>query len=207
MTGGEVFGEVTLPEISVTVPKGMTFLGWQTEKYAQVYKPGDTAKLTKDTVFHAYDEPVVCTVKFDANGGTGTMADITSDSFSPVTLPLCGFTAPEGMQFAGWQIKGADSPTYQPGAALPVETDLTLIPVWWNGKNILIGDVDMNGTVDQADAMLLTHYVNAWPDTTVNLTAADLNQDGVIDNQDAMLLTRYVEGWDGYDSYIVMTKA
>ena len=207
MTGGEFFGEVTLPEISVTVPKGMTFLGWQTEKYAQVYKPGDAAKLTKDTVFHAYYEPVVCTVKFDANGGTGTMTSITADSGSQVTLPLCDFTAPEGMQFAGWQIKGADSPTCQPGAALTVEADLTLIPVWWDGKNILIGDVDLNGTVDTADAMLLTHYVNAWPETTVNLTAADLNQDGVIDNQDAMLLTRYAEGWDGYDGYIVMTKA
>ena len=41
--------------------------------------------------------PTLYTVSFDANGGTGTMADVTTAS--PYTLPNCAFTAPEGQEF------------------------------------------------------------------------------------------------------------
>ena len=202
----EVFGEVTFPELSVSAPEGKCFVGWQTEKYAQIYTPGSAAQLTKDTVFRAYYEPVVCTVKFEANGGTGAMAELTVDFGHSFILPLCDFTAPAGKQFLHWQIKGGNSAGYLPGAALSADTDLTFIPVWWDGKSILIGDVNMDGTVDTSDAMLLTRYVNAWEDITVNLKAADLNQDGEIDTEDAMILTRYVNGWEGYNSYIVIVS-
>lgn len=40
------------------------------------------------------------TVSFNANGGTGTMSDVTGISGS-YTLPSCTFTAPSGKQFKG----------------------------------------------------------------------------------------------------------
>ena len=42
--------------------------------------------------------PTTYTVSFDANGGTGTMADVTGIS-GKYTLPANGFTAPAGKQF------------------------------------------------------------------------------------------------------------
>ena len=39
--------------------------------------------------------PTTYTVSFDANGGTGTMADVTGVT-SSYTLPACTFTAPAG---------------------------------------------------------------------------------------------------------------
>ena len=61
------------------------------------------------------------TVSFDANGGTGSMADVT-DVSGEYTLPACGFTAPEGQRFKGWATsaqhrKDNDSKAGQPAPA------------------------------------------------------------------------------------------
>lgn len=55
------------------------------------------------------------TVRFNANGGTGTMADVTGVPAGAYTLPANGFTAPAGKQFKGWAT----------GAAGAVITDTT----------------------------------------------------------------------------------
>ena len=66
-----------------------------------------------------------------------------------------------------------------------------------------MGDVNGDGLVDSADAMLVSRYVNAWPDIVIDMQTADLDGSGTVDNADAMILARYVNGWTGYDSYIV----
>lgn len=43
------------------------------------------------------------TVSFDANGGTGSMADQTPSGWC-YTLPECGFTPPEDYAFCGWDL-------------------------------------------------------------------------------------------------------
>ena len=47
------------------------------------------------------------TVSFDANGGTGTMVDVTGIS-GEYTLPENGFTAPDGKQFKAWSVGGEE---------------------------------------------------------------------------------------------------
>ena len=47
------------------------------------------------------------TVRFNANGGTGTMADVTGVPAGAYTLPANGFTAPAGKQFKGWATDAA----------------------------------------------------------------------------------------------------
>ena len=49
--------------------------------------------------------PTTYTVSFAANGGTGTMADVTGIS-GEYTLPENGFTAPDGKQFKAWSVGG-----------------------------------------------------------------------------------------------------
>ena len=67
------------------------------------------------------------TVSFDANGGTGTMADVTGISGS-YTLPANGFTAPAGQQFKGWATSA--SGTVITGTSITVSADTTLYAIW-----------------------------------------------------------------------------
>ena len=61
-------------------------------------------------------------VTFDANGGTGTMADETVNA-GPYTLPPCGFTAPSGKEFDRWD-KGT------PGDTITITSNITLMARW-----------------------------------------------------------------------------
>ncbi len=67
------------------------------------------------------------TVSFDANGGTGTMANVTTTS--PYTLPNCGFTAPEGKEFDYWAVDG-DEGMYAPGNSYTLTGNTTFIAQW-----------------------------------------------------------------------------
>ena len=68
------------------------------------------------------------TVRFDANGGTGAMADVTGVPAGAYTLPANGFTAPAGKQFKGWATDAAGAvitdTTYN------VTGDVTLYAIW-----------------------------------------------------------------------------
>ena len=68
------------------------------------------------------------TVRFNANGGTGTMADVTGVPAGAYTLPANGFTAPAGKQFKGWSTGATGAviagPTYN------VTGDVTLYAIW-----------------------------------------------------------------------------
>lgn len=68
------------------------------------------------------------TVSFDANGGTGTMADVIG-ILGDYTLPANGFTAPEGKQFKAWSIGGAEKAV---GDKITVTANTTVTAVWEN---------------------------------------------------------------------------
>ena len=70
------------------------------------------------------------TVKFNANGGTGTMADVTGVPAGAYTLPANGFTAPAGKQFKGWST-GASGAVIA-GTTYNVTGDVTLYAIWEN---------------------------------------------------------------------------
>ena len=122
-----VSGEYTLPANGFTAPDGKQFKAWMVgndEKAA-----GDKITVTANTTVTAIWEviPVVTyTVSFDANGGTGTMADVTGIS-GEYTLPANGFTAPSGQQFKAWNVGGSE---YAAGAAINVAADTTVKAVW-----------------------------------------------------------------------------
>ena len=54
-------------------------------------------------------------VSFNANGGTGTMDEVT-DVYPDYTLPACGFTAPEGKVFNGWTVGSPSGKWYAEGS-------------------------------------------------------------------------------------------
>ena len=72
-------------------------------------------------------QPTTYAVSFDPNGGTGTMADVTTTS--PYKLPTCGFTAPEGQEFDCWKIDG-DEGEYAAGTSVEIFSDTTFVAQW-----------------------------------------------------------------------------
>ena len=86
--------------------------------------------MSADTTLYAIWEPIpvtTYTVSFDANGGTGTMANVPNISGN-YTLPANGFTAPSGKQFKGWATSA--SGTVITGTSITVSADTTLYAIW-----------------------------------------------------------------------------
>ena len=71
-------------------------------------------------------EATTYTVTFDANGGTGTMADATGVS-GEYELPACTFTAPSDKQFKAWSVGGVEKAV---GDKITVTADTTVTAVW-----------------------------------------------------------------------------
>ncbi len=97
------------------------------------------------------------TVTFNANGGSGSMPDMTVDYGGWLKFPECTFTPPAGATFAGWKLAYRDS-VYDPGNSVTIYQD-TIYYAIWKGGSVVSNDFD-------------THYVNtgalnmrAKPDT------------------------------------------
>ena len=72
--------------------------------------------------------PTTYTVSFNANGGTGAMADVTGVSAGAYTLPANGFTAPDGKRFVGWATSAAGSVITT--ATYNVTENVTFYAIW-----------------------------------------------------------------------------
>ena len=114
--------------------------------------------------------PAEYTVRFNANGGGGTMADVTGVSGS-YTLPACGFTEPEGKQFKGWST-GADGSVIS-GTTYEVSLDTTFYAIW-ETKEYSIIVTDGKATIGAgseiskaAQGTPITLTANAAPDGKV----------------------------------------
>ena len=106
--------------------------------------------------------PTEHTVRFNANGGGGTMADVTGVSGS-YTLPACGFTEPEGKQFKGWSTS-ADGSVIS-GTTYEVSLDTTFYAIW-ESKEYPIIVADGKATIGAG-----SEISKAAQGTTITLTA------------------------------------
>ena len=73
--------------------------------------------------------PATYTVSFNANGGTGTMAEVTGVSAGAYTLPANDFTAPDGKRFVGWATSAGGTATAA-GGTITVSANVTLYAIW-----------------------------------------------------------------------------
>ena len=167
----DLTGEYTLPANEFTAPSGKQFKGWSlTTDGAIVTK---VAMTENRTVYAIWENiPVVTyTVSFAANGGTGTMADVTGIS-GEYTLPANGFTAPAGKQFKAWSVGGVEKAV---GDKITVTANTTVNAVW--------EAIEYNVTVTGGTASVGagTPITKATMGTTVTLTANAAPTDMVFD--------------------------
>lgn len=119
--GGETY---PLPECGFTAPEGYRFKCWNVTGKGEM-APGERVYMGGNLVAKAIWEPIPAKLTFDANGGTGEMAEV--EQFGDYTLPECGFTAPEGQQFASWQL---GDQALQPGENVYINDLLTVTANW-----------------------------------------------------------------------------
>ena len=92
-----------------------------------------SAEFANVYLFFTVEEATTYTVSFNANGGTGNMADATGVN-GEYALPANGFTAPDGKQFKGWstiangEIIG--------GATYNVTSNVELFAIWENVPHV-----------------------------------------------------------------------
>ncbi len=119
-----------LPACEFTAPDGMEFDAWQIG--GARYGVGARYPVSADTTVKALwrssaAAPGICTVSFDANGGSGSMDAVSVQRGSSYPLPICGFTAPAGKQFAGWA-RSADGAVLT--GSIHITADMTLYAIW-----------------------------------------------------------------------------
>ena len=113
-----------------------------------------------------YTAPVTTyTVSFNANGGTGSMADVTGVS-GEYTLPANGFTAPSGKQFKGWATSAGGSVIS--GTTIDVTANTTLYAIW---EDIPVTEYNITVTDGKATVGAGSEISKAAAGTAVTLTA------------------------------------
>ena len=157
----DLTGEYTLPANEFTAPSGKQFKGWSLTTDGAIVTKVDMTE--NRTVYAIWENiPVVTyTVSFAANGGTGTMADVTGIS-GEYTLPANGFTAPAGKQFKAWSVGGVEKAV---GDKITVTANTTVTAVW---KAIEYNVTVTGGTASVGAGTPIT---KATMGTTVTLTA------------------------------------
>ena len=157
--------EYSLPECEFVAPEGKQFKAWEIN--GTEYPVNAPVTVTADITVKALWEdappaPAEYTVRFNANGGGGTMADVTGVSGS-YTLPACGFTEPEGKQFKGWSTS-ADGSAIS-GTTYEVSSDTTFYAIW-ESKEYSIIVTDGKATIGAG-----SEISKAAQGTTITLTA------------------------------------
>lgn len=121
---------------------GYTFKGWATSKGGSVvytdgasYTMGTNSSYTLYAVWEANNNTLV----FNANGGTGSMPNMTIATDSTAKLTSNAFTK-DGYTFIGWAISKDGSVKYSNGASytMGTESTYTLYAVWEKNINGLI---------------------------------------------------------------------
>ena len=151
-TTGEISGTPTAEQTATFTVKATSSAGSNTKELS---------------ITIAKAEPTEFTVRFNANGGGGTMEDVTGVSGS-YTLPACGFTEPEGKQFKGWSTS-ADGSVIS-GTTYEVSLDTTFYAIW-ESKEYPIIVADGKATIGAgseiskaAQGTKVTLTANAAPD-------------------------------------------
>ena len=119
---------------------GCIFKGWYDQQKnqcstAQSFVPqAGTDNLYQSGSYVAVFEAQQYTLRFDANGGEGTMGDLTYTHGQDRSLTKCGFTR-SGYAFLGWAMAADGKVAYHDQQSLSITQDTTLYAVWKQQPN------------------------------------------------------------------------
>ena len=129
--------EYTLPECGFTPPADKEFDKWQLEMngFAKFAGPGEAFKvLSNTTVMPIWKDKAVTEVgiKYEANGGSGEMAQETIAKNDKFTIPACEYKAPAGSAFKHWEVTIGEEGAVNklPGEKIIAKEGITLKAIW-----------------------------------------------------------------------------
>lgn len=115
------------------------FEGWYDQNGKRLsmerrYEPTTVKGLYEGGSYVAYFHAKQYTLHFDANGGEGTMGDLTYTHGQDQSLTKCGFTR-SGYDFLGWATAENGNVAYHDQQSLSITQDTTLYAVWKQQPN------------------------------------------------------------------------
>lgn len=119
---------------------GCTFKGWYDQQENQCSKDlSFVPQAGRDNLYQsgsyvAVFEAQKYNLHFDANGGEGTMGDLTYTHGQDQSLTKCGFTR-AGYDFLGWATAADGNVAYHDQQSLSITQDTTLYAVWKQQPN------------------------------------------------------------------------
>lgn len=119
---------------------GCTFKGWYDQQENQCSKnlsfvpQAGRDNLYQSGSYVAVFEAQKYNLHFDANGGEGTMGDLTYTHGQDQSLTKCGFTR-SGYAFLGWATAADGNVAYHDQQSLSITQDTTLYAVWKQQPN------------------------------------------------------------------------
>ena len=170
-------GVFVAPECGFTAPTDdLEFAGWELATGdgtdVTVYQPGDmienfTDSFTLKALWGEKEQQGEIVVSFDANGGSGYMADQYTTLVAGVFVaPECGFTPiTDDLEFKGWSLETGDDGSavlYQPGDKITDFNDsFTLHATWGQKAGDVVVTFDANGgtgTMENQTTTLVAGY-------------------------------------------------
>ena len=153
---------------------GYTFKGWSTSESGSVeYTDGATYTMGTNSSYALYAvwEANKNTVRFNSNGGSGTMSSLTIATDSSASLTANSFTK-AGYTFVGWSTSKNGAVEYTDGAIYTMGTNssYTLYAVWGANQNTVIFNSNGgSGTMSQ---------ISVATGSSVVLTANSFTREG-----------------------------
>lgn len=124
---GETF---ELPTCLFVAPANKEFKCWLVNDTERAV--GYEITVTANTTVYAVWKFITYTVSFNANGGSGEMANEQANKGSTYTLPSCTFTAPASKEFKCWEVNAENMNV---GDGVVVNGDITVKAVWQDFSN------------------------------------------------------------------------
>lgn len=124
---------------TATTAPGSVFEGWYDQKGNLIskepkYEPTPVKDLYEGGSYVAHFHAQQYTLRFNANGGEGTMGDLTYTHGQDQSLTKCGFTR-AGYAFLGWATAADGGVAYHDQQSLSITQDTTLYAVWKQQPN------------------------------------------------------------------------
>lgn len=136
---------------TTTTTTNVSFSGYE-YNYFYIKNTGSRTAAFATGVVINYDDVVgvTYTVSFNANGGTGSMSNVTEVSGS-YTLPASTFTPPSGMAFVGWKAGGTGS-TIAAGTSYSVTGDVTFYAQWAQQRTLTYNSNGGSGSMTDSSS-------------------------------------------------------
>lgn len=124
---------------TATAAQGSVFEGWYDQHGTRLsterrYEPKTVNDLYEGGSYVAHFHAQQYTLRFNANGGEGTMGNLTYTHGQDQSLTKCGFTR-AGYDFLGWATAENGNVAYHDQQSLSITQDTTLYAVWKQQPN------------------------------------------------------------------------